>query len=142
MKMFLNIEAEGNIWKAGIKKILSVATAFGLAKQLDIEVSEADQFIKSYYSGYPKVSELKEKILEDARKNGFVETLIGRRRYIPDINSSNKQAKGFAERTAFNAVFQGSAADIIKKAMLELDQVLTKDFPDTKMLLQVHECLQ
>lgn len=113
--------------------------AFGLSKQLDIEVGEADAYIKNYYESYPKVKKLKEKILKDAEKDGYVETLFGRRRYIPDINSSNKAVKAFAERTAFNAVFQGTAADIIKMAMLELGKDIEKDFPKTSMLLQVHD---
>jgi DNA polymerase-1 len=113
--------------------------AFGLSKQLDIEVVEADQYIKNYYKNYPKVKKLKEKIIKEAEKSGFVETIFGRRRYVPDIKSSNKSVKAFAERTAFNAVFQGTAADIIKMAMLDIEVVLEKDFPDVSMLLQVHD---
>lgn len=119
--------------------VLYGQSAFGLSKQLGIEVYEADEYIKNYYKSYPFVKKLKEKILEDALSNGYVETIFGRRRYVPDINSHNPQMRAFAERTAFNAVFQGTAADIIKKAMIELDQALEKDFPDTSMLLQVHD---
>lgn len=113
--------------------------AFGLSKQLEIDVGEADSYIKNYYKKYPRVKELKEKILKDASRFGYVETLLGRRRYIPDINSSNHQVRSFAERTAFNAVFQGTAADIIKIAMLEIDKDLSNDFPGVAMLLQVHD---
>lgn len=113
--------------------------AYGLSKQLDIDVAKAEAYIKNYYESYPDVKKLKEKILNEAAEKGYVETLFGRRRYVPDIKSGNQQVKAFAERTAFNAVFQGTAADIIKMAMLEVDKVLKEKFPDTLMLLQVHD---
>lgn len=113
--------------------------AYGLSKQLGIEVDKADAYIKNYYENYPTVKELKDSILKDAAKNGYVETLSGRRRYIPDINSPNNNVRSFAERTAFNAVFQGTAADIIKMAMLDLGKILEKKYPDISMLLQVHD---
>lgn len=113
--------------------------AYGLSKQLGISVMEADLYIKNYYKSYPRVEALKKKILKDAEEDGYVETLFGRRRYVPDIKSPNQSVKAFAERMAFNAVFQGTAADIIKMTMIEIDKILKSDFPDVSMLLQVHD---
>jgi len=137
-------EAEVNSKMRGAAKtvnfgVLYGQSAFGLSKQLDIEMGEADAYIKNYYESYPRVKDLKEKILEGARQTGYVETLYGRRRYVPDVKSSNKQAVAFAERMAFNAVFQGTAADIIKMAMITIDQRLSELFPKAPMLLQVHD---
>jgi len=119
--------------------VLYGQSAYGLSQQLDISPKEADEYIKNYYASYPKVESLKDKILQDAETKGYVKTIYGRRRYIPDIKNPNKQVKAFAERTAFNAVFQGTAADIIKMAMIELAKVIKKDFSDVSMLLQVHD---
>lgn len=119
--------------------ILYGQSAYGLSEELACGVSEAEVIIKSYYKNYSRVRELKEEILEGARKRGYVETLYGRRRCIPDIKSSNQQIKGFAERTAFNAVFQGTAADIIKMAMVGLYQVLASNFEKSRMILQNHD---
>ncbi len=119
--------------------VLYGQSAFGLSKQLDIEVGEADAYIKNYYESYPRVKKLKEEILKKARSTGYVETLYGRRRYVPEMTNSNKQVQAFAERTAFNAVFQGTAADIIKMAMIAIDPQLEKSFPNVAMLLQVHD---
>ncbi|MFH1875077.1 MAG: DNA polymerase I [Pseudomonadota bacterium] len=113
--------------------------AFGLSKQLDIEVGEAQAYIDAYFCRYPAVEKYRTVILEQARQDGFVTTLYGRRRYVPDINSLNAAIKQAAERAAFNTVFQGTAADIIKKAMLEIHKHLPEKFPDAKMLLQVHD---
>jgi len=137
-------EAEVNSKMRGAAKtvnfgVLYGQSAFGLSKQLDIEMGEADAYIKNYYESYPRVKDLKEKILEGARQNGYVETLYGRRRYVPELVSSNKQVQAFGERMAFNAVFQGTAADIIKMAMITIDQRLSELFPKAPMLLQVHD---
>lgn len=119
--------------------VLYGQSAYGLSEQLGIDARDADAYIKNYYDSYPEVKRLKEKILKDAEENGYVETICGRRRYIPDIMSPNKGVKAFAERTAFNAVFQGTAADIIKMAMLGIDAALEKGFEGVSMLLQVHD---
>ena len=112
---------------------------FGLAKQLDIPQSEAKHFIESFYKNYAQVRGYREQVLEEAKKNGYVTTYFGRRRFLPEINSKNFLAKQNAERVAFNAIFQGSAADLIKKAMIEADAFLEKKKLRTKMLLQVHD---
>lgn len=119
--------------------VLYGQSAYGLSEQLDIDVNEADSYIKEYYAAYPKIVGLREEILEKTKKLGYVETILGRRRYIPDINSSNRNVRGFAERTAFNAVFQGTAADIIKMAMIKIENILESDYPDIHLLLQVHD---
>jgi DNA polymerase-1 len=112
---------------------------FGLAQQLDVPQSEAKQFIESFYQKYATVRDYKEKILAQARRVGYVSSYLGRRRYLPDLNSRNKPAQQNAERAAFNTVFQGSAADLIKKAMILIDKELTHQKMTTKMLLQVHD---
>ncbi len=114
-------------------------TAFGLSKQLKIEVGVAAKYIDSYFERYPAVAKYRDQILEKARKKGFIETLFGRRRYVPDILSQNAMVKQMTERMAFNAVFQGTAADIIKKAMVEIHNELPKKFPDARMIMQVHD---
>lgn len=114
-------------------------TPFGLAKQLDVPQSEAKAFIEGFYREFHGVKEYREKILEDARKEGFVQTYMGRRRYLPDLNSKNKMVKQNAERVAFNTVFQGSAADLIKQAMIQIQTWLDKEKLTTKMVLQVHD---
>jgi len=114
-------------------------TAFGLSKQLKIEVGVAARYIDAYFERYPAVSKYRDHILAGARKNGFIETLFGRKRYVPDIVSKNAMVKQMTERMAFNAVFQGTAADIIKKAMIEIHNELPKKFPDAKMIMQVHD---
>ncbi len=113
--------------------------AFGLSKQLKISVDVAKKYIDDYFIKYPAVLEYKEKALALARKNGYVETLFGRRRYVPDINSKNGSIRQNAERMAFNTIFQGTAADIIKKAMIEIDMGLSKVSPKSRMLIQVHD---
>ena len=95
-------------------------TVFGLAERLDISRDEAKQLIDGYFSSFPKVKDYMEKAKDDARSKGYVETLFGRRRYLPDINSRNATVRGFAERNAINAPIQGTAADIIKMAMIRI----------------------
>ena len=111
--------------------------AFSLAKDLGINVSEAQDFIDSYFKRYKGVSLYIDKTIEGARKNGFVTTLLNRRRYIPEINVSNERVKGFAERVAVNTPVQGSAADVIKLAMIGCHE----EFSGTgvKMIIQVHD---
>lgn len=118
--------------------ILYGKTPFGLSKELKIPVADASQYIKTYFEQYPKVKKFLENVLENARQNGFVETLYGTRRYINNINSSNKNLKAQANRMAVNTVVQGTAANIIKKVMIKLyDEFKNND--DIKMLLQVHD---
>ncbi len=114
-------------------------TAFGLSKQLKIEVNVASRYIDAYFERYPEVEKYRDKVLTKARKDGYIETYFGRRRYVPDIASANAMVRQMTERMAFNAVFQGTAADIIKKAMIEIHAELPKKFPDCLMIMQVHD---
>lgn len=119
--------------------ILYGMSAFGLAKQLDISRTEAKTFIESYFEQFPTIQAFMDETLETARRQGYVETLLGHRMYVPDINSSNGMRKAYAERTAVNAPLQGSAADIIKVAMIALHERLKQEAPQAKMILQVHD---
>ncbi len=114
-------------------------TVFGLAERLNIERSEARQLIDGYFETFPKVHEYMENIKETAREKGYVETIFKRRRYLPDINSRNATVRGFAERNAINAPIQGSAADIIKIAMIRIHEQFKKNHLKSKMILQVHD---
>ena len=114
-------------------------TVFGLAERLEIERSEARQLIDGYFQTFPKVKEYMEKAKETAREKGYVETFFKRRRYLPDINSRNATVRGFAERNAINAPIQGSAADIIKVAMIRIHQRFKEEQLKSKMILQVHD---
>ncbi|WP_300670439.1 DNA polymerase I [Soonwooa sp.] len=113
--------------------------AFGLADQTGMSRSEAKAMIDAYFQTYPRLKEYMSEQVENARKNGFVVTMLGRKRHLKDINSSNFVVKGHAERNAVNAPIQGSAADIIKLAMIKIDKILTEKQLKTKMLLQVHD---
>ncbi len=117
--------------------VLYGQSAYGLSGQLGIEMGEAKAYIDNFYATYAKVGPYKEKILHDAAQKGYVETLLGRRRFFPDLKTANKMARANMERMAFNTVFQGSAADIIKKAMIDLDQALAS--MKARMILQVHD---
>jgi len=119
--------------------ILYGMSAFGLAKQLHVSRSEAKVFIEAYFEQFPTVQTFMDKTLSKAREQGFVETLMGHRMYVPDINSSNGMRKSYAERTAINAPLQGSAADIIKVAMISLHARLKNAMPKANMILQVHD---
>ncbi len=114
-------------------------SAFGLAKQLGIERGEAQSYVNLYFERYPGVKAYMEKTREQAREQGFVETLFGRRLYLPEINARNGQRRQAAERTAINAPMQGTAADIIKRAMLAVDHWLRSENPDVRMIMQVHD---
>lgn len=113
--------------------------AFALAEQTGLSRTEAKQLIDSYYETYPKLKEFMAEQVAKARKLGYVETILGRKRHLQDINSNNFVVKGHAERNAVNAPIQGSAADIIKIAMINIDKVFEKEKLKTKMLLQVHD---
>jgi len=114
-------------------------SAFGLAQRLNISRSEAKQLIDQYFIKYPKVQRYIQEQISKARELGYVETILKRRRYLPDINSRNATVRGFAERNAINAPIQGSAADIIKIAMNQIYQELNKTSLKSRLLLQVHD---
>ena len=114
-------------------------TVFGLAERLDIPRDEAKMLIDGYFQTFPEVHDYMEKSKEIARKQGYVTTLFGRRRYLPDINSQNSVVRGFAERNAINAPIQGTAADIIKVAMIHIFQRFKTEGIRSKMILQVHD---
>ena len=114
-------------------------SAFGLSQQLGIEPSEAKQFIANYFAKYEGVRKFIDKTLEEARRDMKVRTLFGRVRPIPDINSKNANQRGFAERTAVNTPLQGTAADLIKIAMIRIDEVLRERGLKSRMTLQVHD---
>ncbi len=114
-------------------------SAFGLSEQLNISRKEASEIIKQYFMKYPDLKNYMEKIKEFARKNGYVETIMGRRRYLRDINSNNAVVRGFAERNAINAPIQGSSADMIKIAMIDIFNEFEKQNLKSKMILQVHD---
>lgn len=117
--------------------IIYGVSAYGLSQQTNMTVQEAAMFIDVYFKRYPKVKEYIEGMIELARKQGFVTTLLGRRRYIPEIGSPNRQKREFAERTAINTPIQGSAADLIKVVMIDIARDLKKY--KSKMILQVHD---
>jgi len=114
-------------------------SAFGLAQRLNISRTEARDIIENYFAQYPTIKTYMDKSIEFARDNGYVQTLMERRRYLPDINSRNATVRGFAERNAINAPIQGSAADIIKKAMIAIHERFKEEGFKSKMILQVHD---
>jgi DNA polymerase-1 len=119
--------------------IIYGVSAFGLAQNLNIPRSEAKDIIETYFSKYPKVKAYMDNNIEYARKNGYVETIMGRRRYLKDINAANAAVRGHAERNAINAPIQGSAADVIKVAMINIHKEMKQLKCQSKMLLQVHD---
>ena len=114
-------------------------SAFGLGKQLDIPRGEAQEYMNLYFERYPGVKKYMDSTKLNAKHEGYVETVFGRRLYLPDINSSRYQMRQYAERTAINAPMQGTAADIIKKAMIGVDQWLTETKVDARVIMQVHD---
>ncbi|MBP3788233.1 MAG: DNA polymerase I [Prevotella sp.] len=114
-------------------------TVFGLAERLDISRDEARQLIDGYFETFPRVRDYMEQAKQTARQQGYVTTLFGRRRYLPDINSQNATVRGFAERNAINAPIQGTAADIIKVAMIRIFNRFQQEGIRSKMILQVHD---
>lgn len=119
--------------------IIYGVSAFGLSNQTDLSRSESKELIDTYYKTYPKLRNYMSKQVDFARDNGYVETIMGRRRYLKDINSRNAVVRGAAERNAVNAPIQGSAADIIKLAMINIHKKLAAGNYTSKMLLQVHD---
>lgn len=131
-------EQRGNAKTVNFGIIYGVS-AFGLSNQTDLSRSEAKELIDTYYKTYPKLRNYISDQIDFAREHGYVQTVLGRRRYLKDINGSNQVVRGAAERNAVNAPIQGSAADIIKIAMINIHQKLTEGNYKTKMLLQVHD---
>ena len=113
--------------------------AFSLSKDIGVTVAEAKRYIKNYLDNFPKVSEFMDKTVDDGIKNGFVTTLFGRRRYIPELSASNKVLQAFGKRAAMNAPIQGAAADIIKIAMVRVYKKLREEDLDARLILQVHD---
>lgn len=112
---------------------------YGLSQNLNITRKKAAEFIETYLASFPGVKQYMDTIIEKAKKDGYVTTLMNRRRYLPDIKSSNFNVRGFAERTAMNTPIQGSAADIIKQAMIHMNERLKEEGLQARMLLQVHD---
>jgi DNA polymerase I len=114
-------------------------SAYGLSQQLKVEVSEAKGLMEEYFERFGHVREYLQQIVAEARRTGYTQTILGRRRYLPELNSSNRQRREMAERAALNAPIQGSAADIIKVAMLDVETALRTRQMHSRMLLQVHD---
>ncbi len=114
-------------------------SAFGLARQLGIDRGAAQTYVDRYFARYPGVKRFMDAIREQARAQGYVETVFKRRLYLPEINSRNTQRRQYAERTAINAPMQGTAADIIKRAMIAVDGWLEESSIDAKLIMQVHD---
>tara|TARA_Y100000739_G_C20379448_1_gene360545 strand:- start:23 stop:706 length:684 start_codon:yes stop_codon:yes gene_type:complete len=114
-------------------------SAFGLSQNIGISRKEAKEIIDNYFEQFPKVKEYMDWSIDQARNKEYVETIMGRRRYLRDINAKNGMIRAMAERNAINAPIQGSAADIIKIAMIEVDKEIEKRKMQSKMLLQVHD---
>jgi len=114
-------------------------SAFGLSQRLNIPRGEAKSIIDGYFDSFPAVKEYMDRVIAQAREKGYVETMFGRRRYLPDINSRNGVVRGVAERNAINAPIQGAAADIIKMAMVGVDRAFRKEKLKSQMVLQVHD---
>ena len=114
-------------------------SAFGLARQLNVPRGQAQEYIDLYFERYPGVKAFMDDIRDKAKKQGFVETVFGRRLYLPEIDSRNPQRRQYAERTAINAPMQGTAADIIKRAMITVQDWLLSSKPGARMIMQVHD---
>ena len=114
-------------------------SVFGLAERMNVPRSEAKELIEGYFQTYPQIKEFMDKSIEKARKNGYIETVFGRKRFLPDITSHNAVVRGYAERNAINAPIQGSAADIIKVAMVNIYHRFLEENLRSKMILQVHD---
>ena len=114
-------------------------SSFGLSQRLGISRSESKQIIEDYFANFPAIESYIQDTLSSARESGYVETLFGRRRYLPDITSRNATVKALAERTAVNAPIQGTAADIIKLAMINVADRLDKEGFKSRMILQIHD---
>ena len=114
-------------------------SSFGLSQDLSISKKEAAQYIEQYFATYPKVKEFIDKLVADAKEKGYTETMFGRRRPIPELSSSNFMQRSFGERVAMNAPIQGTAADIIKIAMIKVWKALKEEGLKSRLILQVHD---
>jgi DNA polymerase-1 len=114
-------------------------TPFGLAASLGIDRKEAEDYIRTYFELHAGVKKFIQETIAEVRKTGYAVTLFGRKRPIPDMHSRNPNARSFAERTAVNTPLQGTAADLIKLAMIRIDEIIRREKMDSKMLLQVHD---
>jgi DNA polymerase-1 len=112
---------------------------FGLAERMEVSRKEAAELIDGYFATYPDVKKYMEKSIQVAKEQGYIETLFKRKRFLPDINSGNAVVRGYAERNAINAPIQGSAADIIKVAMVQIYHRFREEGIRSKMILQVHD---
>ena len=119
--------------------IIYGVSAFGLSQQTDLTRTESKEVIESYFETYPGIKKYMDENIDQARKNGFVSTILGRRRILRDINSRNAILRGHAERNAINTPVQGSAADMIKLAMIAIDKEMTKRNMESLMTLHVHD---
>ncbi len=142
--MFGIAEADVTRKQRGMAKTINFGimygmSAFRLAREQDISRGEAKQVIDDYFGRYPRILAWKEETLEGARADGYVSTLFGRIRKVPEINARNGMTRSGAERVAVNAPVQGSAADIIKMAMIAIAPRLASELPEARMLLQVHD---
>jgi DNA polymerase-1 len=139
----INIDEVSNDQRRSAKAInfglIYGMSAFGLSKQLNITRHEAQDYIDLYFTRYPGVKNYMEETKAKAREKGFVETVFGRRLYLPDIDSSNYQRRQYAERSAINAPMQGTAADLIKKAMVKLHKEIIKKSLQATIIMQVHD---
>jgi len=131
-------EMRGNAKTVNFGIIYGVS-AFGLSQQTDLSRSESKEIIDNYFKTYPQLKQYMDENIDDARAQGFVETIMGRRRYLPDINSRNRTVRGHAERNAINSPVQGSAADLVKIAMLRVHDRMEKEQLSSVMTLQVHD---
>ena len=114
-------------------------SGFGLSNNLNITRKEAERYIADYFNKFDRVKEYMDQLVADGKKNGWVATMMGRRRAIPEINASNYMVRQAGERLAMNSPIQGTAADIIKIAMVKVDQALKKECKKSRLLLQVHD---
>ena len=114
-------------------------SAYGLSKDLDIQVNQAQDFIDAYFLRYPKVKEYIDAQIKKAQSEGFVTTLLGRRRYIPEINNKNMGIRQFAQRQAVNTPIQGTASDLIKLAMIKISAHIKSQGLEARMILQIHD---
>ena len=114
-------------------------SSFGLAQRLKIDRSQAQQIINDYFASFPAIAAYMDRVKKEAHENGYVETIFGRKRYLPDLRSHNANIRNFAERNAINAPIQGSSADIIKMAMVKVSNMLKEKGFRSKMILQIHD---
>ncbi|MBU1113129.1 MAG: DNA polymerase I, partial [Candidatus Omnitrophica bacterium] len=132
-------DLERNIAKRVNFGIIYGMSSWGLAKELGVDNIQAQNFIDDYFKRYPKVQEYIQNIHKQVKKTGFVETILGRRRYLPEAKSPNSQLQEFALRQAVNAPIQGSCADIIKLAMIKINNQLIQDKFQAKLIIQIHD---